>query len=67
MSDSPRPGHRGRLIVTRNIGESILINNEIEVRLDEIESRRARLVVMAPLDVTVRRCETKGSRKRSER
>jgi sRNA-binding carbon storage regulator CsrA len=71
VSDSPKRPPRGHLVVTRYVGESIVIGNEIgseiEVRLDDIEARRARLIVVAPLDITVRRGEPNEPKKRGKR
>lgn len=53
MSDAPKSV--GRLIVTRYIGESVWIGEGIEVRVDGIDAKRARLVIIAPRDVIVRR------------
>jgi len=44
-----------RLVITRNEGESIWIDGVVEVRVEAIEKRRARIVVVAPRDVVVRR------------
>lgn len=50
----------GRLVVTRQVGESVWIGGDIEVRLEAIEHKRVRLVVLAPREVKVRRNRDEG-------
>jgi carbon storage regulator len=50
------------LILTRKIGESILIGEDIEIRLMGIEGRSARIGIDAPKDVAVDREEVRETK-----
>jgi carbon storage regulator len=45
------------LVLTRRLGETIVLNGEIEVTVVAIDSKRIRLGITAPPDVTVDRQE----------
>ncbi|MBI4530913.1 MAG: carbon storage regulator CsrA [Candidatus Latescibacteria bacterium] len=45
------------LVLTRKIGETIAIGNNITVRVVEIEGRHVRLGIEAPTDISVHRGE----------
>jgi carbon storage regulator len=45
------------LVLTRRVGESILIGPDIEVRVLELHGRQVRIGVQAPRDVTIVRDE----------
>lgn len=45
------------LVVSRKIGESICIGNNIELRVSEVRGGRVRLSISAPREVRVRRQE----------
>ncbi len=45
------------LVLTRRPGESILIGDDIEVRIIKIQGNQARIGIAAPRDVNIRRDE----------
>lgn len=45
------------LILTRKIGESIMIGDEIEVKVTQVKGKKIRLGIKAPLFVPVNRKE----------
>ena len=45
------------LVLTRKINESIVINDDVSVRVVEVRGDRVRLGIEAPKDVTVHRKE----------
>ncbi|HOL69836.1 MAG TPA: carbon storage regulator [Bryobacteraceae bacterium] len=50
------------LVIRRRAGESVLIGDEVEVRVTEIGSTRVKLCILAPKDVVVLRKEVKLTR-----
>jgi len=54
---------RTHLVLTRNVEESIMIGDDVEVRVERIGRDRVRLSVFAPRDVVVRRKEVPDERK----
>jgi carbon storage regulator len=46
------------LVLTRRIGEEIVIGEDIRVMLVSIKGQRARIGIEAPRDIRVKRCET---------
>ena len=50
------------LVLTRRIGEAIIINNDIEVRVVSVQADRVRLGITAPRDVVVDREEVHEKR-----
>ena len=47
------------LVLTRRIGELILIGDEIELNIIEVKNDRVRLGITAPKEIRVRRQEAK--------
>ncbi len=45
------------LILTRKLGEKVIIANQIEITLLEIRGRQARLGIQAPPDIVINREE----------
>ncbi len=45
------------LVLTRKVGESICIGDDVEVRIVEMRGGKVRLAIEAPRDVNVRRKE----------
>lgn len=45
------------LVLTRRVGEEILIGDNVRVRIVAVQNQRVRLAVAAPLQVTVHRKE----------
>lgn len=48
---------RGRLCVTRKVGQGVTIGNGVEVRVHKVQGGTIRLVIEAPKDVKVLRSE----------
>ena len=48
---------RGRLIITRKVGQGCQIGNGVEVRITAVKGSVVRLVIEAPKDVKVLRTE----------
>ena len=56
------------LVVTRKIGESIVIGDDIQIILVEIKGRdKVRLAIDAPKDVSVDRIEVRRSKDKEKR
>lgn len=45
------------LILTRRVGESIIVGDDIEIKLTEIKGGQARIGIKAPDSVNIRRAE----------
>jgi carbon storage regulator len=43
------------LVLTRKVGEELIIDGEIRVSIVHVRGNRVRLGIQAPLDVTIRR------------
>jgi carbon storage regulator len=57
-SSTPTPERQGLdLVVERKTGESVVIGDEIEIKLVGVKGDRARIGVLAPEGVTVVRSE----------
>lgn len=50
------------LVIRRRAGESVLIGDEVEVRVTEIGPTRVKLCILAPKDVVILRKEVKLTR-----
>jgi carbon storage regulator len=48
------------LTLTRRVGESILIGDNVEIVVKEIRRNQVRIGIIAPLDVQIIRSELKG-------
>jgi carbon storage regulator len=48
------------LVLSRKVGESILIGDDVEITIVEIRGNKIRLGIEAPRDVTVIRSELEG-------
>jgi carbon storage regulator CsrA len=48
---------RGRLVISRRLGEGFAIGAEIEVHVLKAKGHAVKVVVLAPKDVAVRRLE----------
>lgn len=51
------------LVLTRSLGEELVIDGNIRVRVAEIKGGRIRLAVEAPREVSIRRSELTASPK----
>jgi len=49
------------LTLSRNIGESLLIGDDIEIYVVNVRGRRARLAIRAPRHITVLRKELRAA------
>lgn len=50
--------NKGRLVIDRDVGESFLIGDDIEVKIDSMRSlNTVRISIMAPRDVIINRKE----------
>lgn len=47
----------GRLVLSRKIGDSIMVGDEIEITILEIRSGQVKLGILAPGDIPVHRLE----------
>jgi len=47
----------GRLVLTRGVGEAVIIDHRIEVHVAEIRGQKVRLAIAAPKDIPVNRAE----------
>jgi ribosomal protein S1 len=59
MSQNPRKGD-GMLVITRRLGESVTIGQDIEVTLLKSKEGRIRLGIRAPRDLDVSRKDGDG-------
>lgn len=59
-------GDRCRLLLTRRVGESIIIGNHVEVTVTKIMNGAVRLAVRAPLAVPVDRKEIRELKNKSK-
>ena len=48
---------RGRLVISRRLGEGFAIGDGVEVYLQKAKGNAVKLVVLAPKDIKVRRLE----------
>lgn len=48
---------RGRLCLTRNEGQIVVLGDDIFVKVDNIRGRQVRLVIVAPKELSVHRLE----------
>lgn len=51
------------LVLSRKVGESVVIDGGIVIRVLAVRGGRIRLGIEAPADVTVRRCELAPARR----
>lgn len=45
------------LLLTRNVGQSIVINGNIHIHFLDVNGRQTRVGISAPLDITIHRKE----------
>jgi len=65
--DSPSPPKgQGKLVLTRRIGEKIMIGDEILVEVAEVRSGAVRLRISAPREIAVDRQEVRDAIRRDE-
>jgi carbon storage regulator len=62
---TPRPG-QGSLVLTRHVGESVMIGDAVEVEVAGIRSSAVRLRINAPREIAVHRREIHDAIRRSE-
>lgn len=63
INRSKPKGNRGNLVLSRHVGESIVINDEIVIMISSIRGNKVGIAVKAPRDVSVVRkelCDKKG-------
>ncbi len=53
----PRLPGNGNLVLTRRVGEEVLIGSNIIVRITEIDRNQVKLAIMAPTDLRISRSE----------
>jgi carbon storage regulator len=53
------------LVVTRKLGEAVVIGDGIRVTLVAVEGKRVRLGILAPADTPIRRAELAPRRRRA--
>jgi carbon storage regulator len=65
--DAPSPPKgRGKLVLTRRVGEKVMIGDEIHVEVAEIRGGTVRLRVIAPREIAVDRQEIRDAIRRGE-
>jgi len=56
----------GNLVLTRNVGQSVMIGDDIEVMISRFNGNQIALAINAPKDITVHRREIWEKRKRQQ-
>lgn len=59
---SPRPDGRGGLALSRFIGESILIGDDVRITLVGVRGNKAMLLIEAPREIAVDRAELRAAK-----
>lgn len=55
------------LVLSRKVGESIWIGEDIEIRVEDIDRNRVRVSLLAPREVLIERAELRAKRLATER